>query len=190
MAQAVRDTDRRIFQQLFGNAKQAAFAFSAQTLEVLDANDAAVGLFGSQRRQLIGSNLAALSPPDRAVQNRRKLVSAPTDDLRPFALDVRKSNGKTLRLRGIAAPIAYAGKRAVLVIVGDPPRTLGGTKRRAASAPDQPTTMAREVRRQSALTEFARSALRGSTHSLLLKAATKLLRDTLDIDYCFAFELH
>ena len=189
MAQAVRDQDRRIFQQLFGTAKQAVFAYSARTLEILDANDAAVALFGSSRRKLIGSNLAAHAKSGEAVKARRHLVSTASDEMRSFAFDARKADGSPLRLRGMVTPIAYGGKNADLVTIGPPSATKGVNARGAALRRFDAAQLTVEVRRQQALSEFARSALHGSTRSVLLRAATKMVRDSLNIDFCLAFEL-
>jgi diguanylate cyclase (GGDEF)-like protein/PAS domain S-box-containing protein len=189
VAQTDRAPDRRIFQQLFGETRQPAFAYSAKTFEVLDANSAALAAFGVSRRKLVGASLLDRSAPDQAVLNRRRLVNATSESIKQFRLAVKRTDGTISDLRGFTTPISYAGQGAELVLLDESTASLRQLARIVTERSGGRRRQDREVRRHVALTEFARAALGGLDHQSMVKAASKLLRDSLAIDFCLGFEL-
>ena len=60
---------------------------------------------------------------------------------------------------------------------------------RRAQDRDRSGMLREQVRRQAALTEFARAMLTGSSQADSLASAARLLKKTLCVDFCLAYEL-
>jgi diguanylate cyclase (GGDEF)-like protein/PAS domain S-box-containing protein len=172
--------------QLFDGAKQAAFAYAVDSFEILAANDAAVRHFGFPRSELIGASLVDFAPRGKAGLNRRRLIAASSDEMRPFRMNIRNAGNAIVPLRGVTIPIELDGKAAGLVILGGRP-SLGGSFTGVAARALKQANYENEIRRHEALTQFNGVALDGLDHAGLLRAASRLLRDSLEVDFCLAF---
>jgi len=177
---------------LFGDSDQPALVCAAQGLQVLEANDRALDLLGCTRRGLSSLRFSDSRSAKTSDLIRRIASRSSRNRTTPVRLRARKADGSTVIVAGAASPISFDHKRAVLVLVSE---TTDTNSRRPTAAPtsarraDRSEKLKLQIRRQEALTEFARSALTGQTARELLAAAAQMLKHTLAIDFCLAFEL-
>lgn len=184
MAQAARDFDRRNFQALFGATDVPMFVYDALGLTVLDANAAAAALFGRTRQGLLGLHLPDLCPASEAAALARTLRSAGDAAVRPVRFALCKPGGAAFPLDCVVVPMSFAGVKAKLASVAAP-------RSESDVAGAEPLVSAeargRQLRRQDALVEFARSALSDLTGNEVFAAAARLLHEGLPIDCCIGF---
>ncbi|HEY7995018.1 MAG TPA: EAL domain-containing protein [Candidatus Eremiobacteraceae bacterium] len=184
MAQAARDFDRQNFQALFGAMDLPMFVYDAVGLTLLDANTSAAALFGRTRQGLLGLRLPDLGPASESSAVARTLRSAGESAMQSVRLTIRKPDGTQCCLDGIAVPMSFAGSSAKLVSIGAQRLESDTTN---SEAPVSVEARGRQLRRQDALVEFARTALSGMSGTEVFAAAARLLNEGVPIDYSIGF---
>lgn len=169
---------------LFGDVGLPMFAYDADTLTLLDINDAAVALFGRPRHSLLGSRATDLCPVAEAAVSGRLLRQSGSPSVRSIRFNVRKPDGTVFAFDGIAVPMLFSNARAELVSLrqphAEPVATPGGYLTSTESR-------GRQLRRQDALVDFAKATLAGMRGSEVFAAAARLLNDGIPVDYCIGF---
>jgi len=164
------------------------FAYDIRSGAIIDANDAAVSLFGYARRKLYSLKLAdiiARGEEEFIGQSLQKKRAGP----RVVRFRISDVDGRVTRIEGFATPITYAGRHAMLISVSNEDAPAKKRARQAVDAASIPAPILLEqVRRQEALIEFAKAAIAEQSDIELKRLGARLLRDGLAVDFVLAYE--
>jgi diguanylate cyclase (GGDEF)-like protein/PAS domain S-box-containing protein len=190
LAQTSHRLDPRIFQELFGDSKQPALAIAADGLWILDTNDTALELFGYPRRRMLSMRLTDCAQAKNPAALRRVAAQLADDSLTLVKFKAKRRQGRTFVFEGVASPLRYDGQRAVLVLGGQAQSTQAKPVVRTRPAALRVSeTLLQHERVKDAYTEFVRTALEEPDQNELLRAAARMLRKTVAIDFVLVYEL-
>ncbi len=165
------------------------FAYDIKSGALVDANDAAISLFGYARRKLFNLKLADVIARDEEEFIRQSLQKEKGAGPRVVRFRIADVDGHVTRIQGFATPITYAGRHAMLISVSNEDAPAKKRARQAAEAAPVPApVLLQQVRRQEALIEFAKAALVEQSDVELKRLGARLLRDGLAVDFVLGYD--
>jgi PAS domain S-box-containing protein len=118
--------------QFIESSPLAMFVFDAQTHEMLEANDAALVLYGYSREEFLRLHVTDLRHPEDAAELAIKLATIGRSSAIGPARH-RRSDGTTIHIEGWASASPFLGRTARFVAVIDVTERLGAEHRQRAA---------------------------------------------------------
>src|SRR6266702_6053594 len=171
--EALRESEAT-FRLLFSHNPLPMWVYDVETLYVLEVNTTAVSHYGYRRDEFLRMRISDIQPPEDAsrLEDVVATTATSTEETRRHAgtLKHRRKDGQVLDVEIVAHPMAFADRRAALVVAID----VTELKRAQAS-------LAESTERLTILHEIDRALIAEEAPVAIAEAALRRLRDLLGV---------
>lgn len=174
---ALRESEER-YRAVVQQVSEAIFLLDVETMCLIEANAAFTDLLGYTYDEIPHLSLYDLLPYDaeRIARTMSKVLEAGTYHVRDRLY--RRKDGSFVRVEVNITLITYSGKQVLCQVLRDI------TERMSFEA-----VLAARVQQQAAVAALGQQALAGAELQDLLDAATVVVAQTLEVDFCKVLEL-
>ena len=171
--EALRESEAT-FRLLFSHNPLPMWVYDVETLYVLEVNTTAVSHYGYRRDEFLRMRISDIQPPEDAsrLEDVVATTATSTEETRRHAgtLKHRRKDGQVLDVEIVSHPMAFADRRAALVVAID----VTELKRAQAS-------LAESTERLTLLHEIDRALIAEEAPVAIAEAALRRLRDLLGV---------